>query len=680
MVTSACWEELGPTVVLVDALSRQLRDLRACGFSLPWSCAICDCNNTRTLGSCESCASKNEVYEAALNRCSLAAEADVDLNDHVLLLLARLKGPRCIEACFLFCEAMALESTEPDKAVWYYRRAFKQWPELDCDLCSDGVPTQLREEADSILATRENLSMHSLSPDIDPILGSRCCVHAIASDQQQVKDQMDFNIQRPPSQSAGSTQEPLAIIIPMRGRERQLKQLVPQLRSYLLKQEIAQFQIIVVEQALGQPYNKGLSLNVGVAYLLRKYPGFKYICFHDVDIMPTEEVDYSCSDTPTFLIGRRLLWEPEGHEEIPDDVVRSFEMLSDKTLGAPKELQNLRWAQARDRVKYGALLCPLQTFLAVNGWSNNFWGWGEEDVDFEERLKCTSKVAHRNGIFTSLDLGFHLFTSFGHRWCRLTGKCGGVESEVSWLDVAQVLNKDHARNTERRQSQNQRRQEAAEADAQDGFYSLDVNSLQLSDLATDGTYLHVLFDVSSQFTEPEIPDFLGAESRCKSLEAKWPAPSPLQGVKSRNRVIFELSSGKDARNFSLTLSSRVAVKCEADDVVMSLLHTETAKLHDDLKIIHLEPAGLSASRSQIGYAKAIESAVLEQRPQIIVVYESAHSGDSLWKDAFAELVGSEQLHNFGGAVVVCGAMNVNFASTCSYEQWVVDCGQLMRQS
>mmetsp|Transcript_121071 Transcript_121071/g.270652 ORF Transcript_121071/g.270652 Transcript_121071/m.270652 type:complete len:564 (+) Transcript_121071:68-1759(+) len=175
---AAPWEHYGTTPVLVDSLSRQLMRLRSQGFEMPWTCSVCCLDNMNWFSSCESCKGCNERYSASMvaDITSLAGSR-ADSEDHILLVLARAKGPCKVEACFALCEAMAREICNPAEATRHYRRAFRLWPELDSSLCIDGVPVRLRADADAILASRGALSVWDLTQgssvprDVCPILG-----------------------------------------------------------------------------------------------------------------------------------------------------------------------------------------------------------------------------------------------------------------------------------------------------------------------------------------------------------------------------------------------------------------------------------------------------------------------------------------------------------------------------
>jgi hypothetical protein len=83
----------------------------------------------------------------------------------------------------------------------------------------------------------------------------------------------------------------LTIIVPYRDREDHLSLFIPHMNKYL-----PEANIIIVEQAGSDPFNRGRLLNIGV---LESSPSSFYI-FHDVDILPLQ-VDYTTSVGVTQL-------------------------------------------------------------------------------------------------------------------------------------------------------------------------------------------------------------------------------------------------------------------------------------------------------------------------------------------------------------------------------------------
>lgn len=137
----------------------------------------------------------------------------------------------------------------------------------------------------------------------------------------------------------------LSVIIPYRDRELALKNMIPSLQKYLSKQ-IEDFELIIVEQGDNKAFNKGLLNNIGVT----KASG-DYYCFHDVDLIP-EISDYSYPEQPSHL---------------------------------SSYCSQFNYINIPDKIMGGVITFTKEHYNQVNGYSNEFEGWGKEDDDLYER-------------------------------------------------------------------------------------------------------------------------------------------------------------------------------------------------------------------------------------------------------------------------------------------------------
>ncbi|XP_064606620.1 beta-1,4-N-acetylgalactosaminyltransferase bre-4-like [Liolophura sinensis] len=144
----------------------------------------------------------------------------------------------------------------------------------------------------------------------------------------------------------------VGIVIPFRNREQHLRILLYHLLP-LLKRQLLDFQIFVVEQIGNTTFNKGKLMNAG--FLEAIYFGdFHCFIFHDVDLIPEDDrILYRCPRTPRHL-------------SVAVDTL-DYKLPYDKLVG-------------------GVLNMPVDSFIAVNGYSNMFWGWGGEDDEMGERI------------------------------------------------------------------------------------------------------------------------------------------------------------------------------------------------------------------------------------------------------------------------------------------------------
>lgn len=148
----------------------------------------------------------------------------------------------------------------------------------------------------------------------------------------------------------------LGIIVPYRNRPRQLSAFRKSIKDYLK----IPYEVIVVEQNDSKDFNRGFLLNIG--FLKAEELGCNYVVFHDVDMLPVD-ADYSFSTEPTHLITEL---------EVPEGVSRQ---LFDGYFG-------------------GVTLFPSNIFRKINGYSNQYYGWGFEDDDL--LLRCVENNVNVN--------------------------------------------------------------------------------------------------------------------------------------------------------------------------------------------------------------------------------------------------------------------------------------------
>ncbi len=147
----------------------------------------------------------------------------------------------------------------------------------------------------------------------------------------------------------------LSVIVPYRNRESHLSVFVPFLEDYLTQEGIP-FEIIVVEQKDNKPFNRGKLLNIGYK---ESATDSDYFCFHDVDMLPLD-VDYTFVDRPTHLATK-----VDGDESFYN------------YFGGVTILNKL-------------------DFKIINGYSNEYWGWGFEDDDLLQRcIQCNLSLDTR---------------------------------------------------------------------------------------------------------------------------------------------------------------------------------------------------------------------------------------------------------------------------------------------
>jgi hypothetical protein len=174
----------------------------------------------------------------------------------------------------------------------------------------------------------------------------------------------------------------LGICIPYRDRKNHLEQLIPRLSEHLDKQGI-DYKFYVGHQVDDELFNRGLMKNIAAHHAFED--GCDYVAWHDVDMLPHEESDYSYpEDTPIHIATK---------------------------------LSKYQYGLGYDQYFGGVVLFNKEQVDRTNGYSNEYWDWGQEDDDLfwrcyfegyttgEVYKKYENKeVAHFNGIDSFLTI------------------------------------------------------------------------------------------------------------------------------------------------------------------------------------------------------------------------------------------------------------------------------------
>jgi len=145
----------------------------------------------------------------------------------------------------------------------------------------------------------------------------------------------------------------VAIIVPHRNREHHLKLFLKAIHPVMRRQQI-DYRVVVVQQAGTGTFNKAMLLNVGYKEALRRESDIECFIFHDVDLLPEDDRNlYRCSDVPRHLSVGIDKW--------------GYQLPYDALFG-------------------GVIAMRKEHFAQVNGYSNEYWGWGAEDDDMYVRI------------------------------------------------------------------------------------------------------------------------------------------------------------------------------------------------------------------------------------------------------------------------------------------------------
>jgi hypothetical protein len=138
----------------------------------------------------------------------------------------------------------------------------------------------------------------------------------------------------------------LGICIPYRNRKNHLEQLIPKLSEHLNKQGI-NHKFYVGHQVDDKLFNRGAMKNIAAHYAFED--GCDYIAWHDVDMIPHEESDYSYPEETPIHIATKL--------------------------------SKYQYGLGYDQYFGGVVLFNKEQVNRTNGYSNDYWDWGQEDDD-----------------------------------------------------------------------------------------------------------------------------------------------------------------------------------------------------------------------------------------------------------------------------------------------------------
>jgi len=184
----------------------------------------------------------------------------------------------------------------------------------------------------------------------------------------------------PADDREGPIVQRLNIVVPYRAREAHLKFFITHVRAYFARDKIDRdipYRVLVIEQEEGAPFNRGALKNIG--FQLGRDDS-DYTCFHDVDYIPIW-ADYRWSETPVAIVWYGAESRPISMSQPANRVVHDLE-----------------------RFAGGAVLTPNHLFEHVNGYANDYWGWGYEDLDLKKRFQAAGiTLGRRKGTFQPLD-------------------------------------------------------------------------------------------------------------------------------------------------------------------------------------------------------------------------------------------------------------------------------------
>jgi len=179
---------------------------------------------------------------------------------------------------------------------------------------------------------------------------------------------------------------------------------------------VENYEILIMEQANDKPFNKGLLNNLGYSFSAKDSD---YFCFHDVDLIP-QYSDYSYPEKPSHI---------------------------------SSHCSQFNYINIPDKIMGGVILFNSDDYKKVNGYSNQFNGWGKEDDDLYarcEKEKLTPykhpfgrfySVPHQHRLTSALENELHLKN--GERFRAFeSGKLGEAYHKLDGVSDCMTYLKD----------------------------------------------------------------------------------------------------------------------------------------------------------------------------------------------------------------------------------------------
>jgi len=142
----------------------------------------------------------------------------------------------------------------------------------------------------------------------------------------------------------------LGICIPYRNRKEHIEKLIPHLSEYLSKQGI-EHKFYVGHQIDNKLFNRGGMKNIAAHYAFED--GCDYVAWHDVDMLA----------------------------ENKDNLICDYSYPTEHPIHIATRLSKYSYGLGYDQYFGGVVLFTKEQAYKTNGYSNDYWDWGQEDDD-----------------------------------------------------------------------------------------------------------------------------------------------------------------------------------------------------------------------------------------------------------------------------------------------------------
>ncbi|OCT97447.1 beta-1,4-galactosyltransferase 1 [Xenopus laevis] len=158
----------------------------------------------------------------------------------------------------------------------------------------------------------------------------------------------------------------VAIIIPFRNRDDHLKYWLHYMHPILQRQQL-DYGVYVINQDGEKTFNRAKLLNIGYVESLKEY-AYDCFVFSDVDLIPMDDRNtYTCFSQPRHLSAA---------------------------------MDKFGFGLPYNQYFGGVSALSMKQFLKINGFPNNYWGWGGEDDDIYNRIASRDMYISRPDTLT----------------------------------------------------------------------------------------------------------------------------------------------------------------------------------------------------------------------------------------------------------------------------------------
>lgn len=147
----------------------------------------------------------------------------------------------------------------------------------------------------------------------------------------------------------------VCVVVPVRARELQADVFRTFIRGKMAEEQ-SSYALVFAKQRDGEKFNRGMLMNCGFLFVTNKY-NCDLIYFHDVDMLPSSNVSYSSQR------------------------VRAHDVVHLAT-----QASQFKFKMPYPEYLSGIVGMRPTFYIEVDGFANDFWGWGAEDDEFRNRL------------------------------------------------------------------------------------------------------------------------------------------------------------------------------------------------------------------------------------------------------------------------------------------------------